>query len=708
MCKKFIIVLALSLLLISSAIAGTVSWDFENGNDHRFDLWSVVSAVPWFDDPNIAGDESITGVGGHTGLPGAGVAWTIGPPNQFDGLIPAVEEGCHVVGGVLEYGPCNDPFDVFAVEPPSYTNSRGQSSYLNTYNLSQWGDGLHTADNDQIATSPPVELGENAVLTVWSHGGGSGTHAPEYDPDPAMMYTDGSSGIAVLSAEEEDKWALLASLYLHGHGTLTEDTLDLSEFAGKQVFIDVVDAFEGSWGWLAVDEIQITNASQLPLVGFVVQTTDGVLDWGFDAAQVDHLKTLGYDVQVIDMVELNDGTFTRVDANALDLLLISESIGSSSADPLRGTSAPVMHQEAYGWDNWAFMGPADNIHWLAEQTEVEVVNDTHPIIVDANFPLGMLPWFTAPDQYTTENISNMALGAELLCKAATADEDSAVVFAVEKGAELANGELAPNRRVGFSIPGNQDGLNQVDGIIDASIMADEQWALYDAAIRWLDPPPVPPTAAMIVTSTDMLAGFDYAMQDRLESMGYVVTAVSSDDVGSTFTIADAETFDVLVISESIGSSSADPLIGANVPMMHNESYGWDNHGFIDNAAKGPAWVSDATAMDVVNDAHPISVEVGLSAGPLEFYIDPGTSWTADLVSALAPGAVSLAQINSDGTDYVLVFAIEQGAELANSTQATNRIVGFSIPGNNSYTPEEITDEGWAFWEAAIRWLDAVD
>jgi hypothetical protein len=206
----------------------------------------------------------------------------------------------------------------------------------------------------------------------------------------------------------------------------------------------------------------------------------------------------------------------------------------------------------------------------------------------------------------------------------------------------------------------------------------------------------------------MLAGFDYAMQDRLESMGYVVTAVASDDVGSTFTIAEAETFDVLVISESISSSSADPLIGANVPMMHNESYGWDNHGFIDNAGKGPAWVSDATAMDIVNDAHAISVEVGLSAGPLEFYINPETSWTADLVSALAPGAVSLAQINSDGTDYVLVFAIEQGAELANSTQATNRIVGFSIPGNNSYTPEEITDEGWAFWEAAIRWLDAVD
>ena len=74
MCKKFIIVLALSLLLISSTHAATISWDFENGNDHHFSLWSVVAPGLSFDDPNIAGDESLTGVGLGFGLPDAGVA----------------------------------------------------------------------------------------------------------------------------------------------------------------------------------------------------------------------------------------------------------------------------------------------------------------------------------------------------------------------------------------------------------------------------------------------------------------------------------------------------------------------------------------------------------------------------------------------------------------------------------------------------------
>ena len=477
MCKKFIIVLALSLLLISSVGAGTLNWDFEDGEDHNFNLWSAYLVWPADDDPNTAGDESMTGVGGSRGLPENGVAWTVGLPTQFDGQKPAADVGNARVDadGLLDYS-----LGTVRIDPNAGT--------LNTYNLNQHGDNIHTQANDQIATSPVVTLEENAVLTVWSWGGGSGTHAPEYDNDPVQLYTDGSSGIAVLSAEEDDLYALLATLYLSGHGTLTEDTLDLSAFAGKKVYIEVVDAFEGGWGWLAVDKIQITNASVRKIAGFICQLTDGELAWGFDAAQVDHLTLLGYEVMVIDYQDIGAEVFTIDNANALDVMIISESPNSNACDNLIGMTVPLMHQEAFAWDNYQFMGVRTNIRWLADQTQVQVVNDTHPIMVDAGFPLGTLPWFTAPDQYTTEDVNMMAPGAELLVKADT--EEAAVVFVIEKGAELADGNECPNNAVGFSIAGNQDGNNQVNGIIDASIMSDEQWALYDAALRWLDPPAV--------------------------------------------------------------------------------------------------------------------------------------------------------------------------------------------------------------------------
>ena len=221
------------------------------------------------------------------GLPDAGLALTIGPIDQFEGQAPAVEEGCHVVDGVLQYGPCNDPFSAAVGDPPyDLTNGRGQSDYLGTYALSQWGDALHTAENDQIATSPTVVLDANAVLTVWAFGNTTaswaGTRvAPELDPNAAEGYVTGSGGIAVLSAEDG---SLLASLLVAaegGDGNMPgEFSLDLSAYAGQKVIIEVVDAFAGGWGWLTVDEIEITNAKVLQVI------------WDFENGN-DHGFTLG-------------------------------------------------------------------------------------------------------------------------------------------------------------------------------------------------------------------------------------------------------------------------------------------------------------------------------------------------------------------------------------------------------------------------------
>ncbi|MBN1996247.1 T9SS type A sorting domain-containing protein [candidate division KSB1 bacterium] len=247
----------------------TILWHFEDGDDHGFTLRCQIPATPADDDPNVAGDESITGVYGPDGLPGAGVAWTIGPPDQFDYLEPAVLEGCHCENGWLEYGPCNDPFGAAVGDPPyDFMNGLGQLSYLNTYNLSQWGDDLHLETNDQIATSPVVLLGEGAVMTVWAVGNTTGSWAgtriaPVFDEVEGEGYASGSGGIAILSAADG---SMLDTLLIAAEGIGAEKipdefTLDLSALSGAEVIIEVVDAFQGGWGWLAIDMIEITNAT---------------------------------------------------------------------------------------------------------------------------------------------------------------------------------------------------------------------------------------------------------------------------------------------------------------------------------------------------------------------------------------------------------------------------------------------------------------
>jgi len=232
---------------ISKAIVLGVNWDFENGNDHGFTLGSLVPATPAADDPTIAGDEAVTGgweEGNPSNLPEAGVTWTVGPPTMMDGLLPGADpaHGRVDANGLLDY----------ASGTNRMTTDHG---FLNTYNLNYHGDAVHTQANDQIATSPIVELYEGAMLTATVAG--CGGQAPTLDPDPNLGYTDGSCGIAVISA---DDGTLLASMATPGKGGEDPFDLDLSAFAGQKVYIEVVDAYAGGWGWIAVDSIQITNA----------------------------------------------------------------------------------------------------------------------------------------------------------------------------------------------------------------------------------------------------------------------------------------------------------------------------------------------------------------------------------------------------------------------------------------------------------------
>ena len=422
------------------------------------------------------------------------------------------------------------------------------------------------------------------------------------------------------------------------------------------------------------------------MAAMVVNPED--LSMGFDQAQYDRLVAMGYDVNVIPVGDVGS-SFTVDNANTLDLLLISESISSSGADALIGTTTPTMHNESYGWDNWALTTKTSSI-WVKGVNDLDVVNDVHPIMVDANVPVGTMSFYNSASAWTTELVSALAPGAVNLAQVTSEDQDYAIVFVIDEGDELADGSASPNRIAGFSVP--------ADASYDASVMTDEAWAMWEATIRWLNHP----TAAMVVNPADLTAGFDQAQYDRLDAKGYAVTVVPVGDVGSSFTVDAANAYDLLLVSESISSSGADPLIGTTTPVMHNESYGWDNWAL--TTKTNSVWVREISDVNIVDDSHAIVMDAGLSAGMMTFFSSTA-AWTSELVSALAPGAVNLAQVTSEDQDYAIVFVIEQGGELADGSLAINRIAGFSIPADAAYDADVMTDDAWALWDATIDWLN---
>jgi hypothetical protein len=334
------------------------------------------------------------------------------------------------------------------------------------------GDFVHTQQNDQIATSPIVQLYEGSILAATVAGSGA-DHEPILD-EPGKGYTDGSGGIAVLSAVDG---TLLASMIAEGRGGEDDFILDLSAFAGQKVIIEAVDAHEGGWGWMAVDKIVITNARILATAAMIVSNTDLVA--GFDQAQKDRLEMLGYEVTLATGSDVKNDVFTPADAETFDVLVVSESIGSGDVNKLIGVNVPMMHEESYGWSRHFFTQGLNKTWKNDPNGMMDIVNDTHPIIADAGLSVGPVQFFTDPNaSWTTDTVASLVAGAVNLAQLTSEGVDFTLIFAIESGTELANASLAANRIVGFSLPG--------DLSFTAGDMTDEAWALFDAAIAWLD------------------------------------------------------------------------------------------------------------------------------------------------------------------------------------------------------------------------------
>lgn len=209
------------------------------------------------------------------------------------------------------------------------------------------------------------------------------------------------------------------------------------------------------------------------------------------------------------------------------------------------------------------------------------------------------------------------------------------------------------------------------------------WTLFDAAVAWADnvTPPVAGAPAALIVSVDVFAeGLantttpDGLIHDRLVSLGYSVQVVSEADVGGAFTIATAETKDLVVICESVGSANMDPLIGANVPIVTNEAFMYNNwYWTTSDGANRPG-----TQITITDAGHALAA--GLS-GTVDVYTEQhGISTVSIADNGLVASAQAVASVVGDA-DKVAIFGLEAGAALHPGGPVANapqRRVGFLI------------------------------
>jgi hypothetical protein len=204
-----------------------------------------------------------------------------------------------------------------------------------------------------------------------------------------------------------------------------------------------------------------------------------------------------------------------------------------------------------------------------------------------------------------------------------------------------------------------------------------------------------PEAVLVVGRADDLRPGDRALRDRLVRLGFRVTPIKDSAVGLETTRGRS----LLVLSEStISTEVGSRLADAPVPILNcepnlNESLRMTTR----SARAGEVFLRDKQrAIRIADPAHPIAA--GLS-GTVAVY-----SGREGFVTWGVPDEASARIVARCATreGEPSLFAYEAGRGAGGAPLPARRVSFFASA--NTDEADRLTDEGWALFEASVRWL----
>ena len=253
-------------------------------------------------------------------------------------------------------------------------------------------------------------------------------------------------------------------------------------------------------------------------------TSNGDAPINADPALIALLQAKGYTVTPLTPPATADEL--RAATKGQDLVILSETLGSTSIlDPvggatatfsLKATDVPVISFEPYMWDNADWVkrtedGANDWVNWgNSGRTEVEglglleagdslhIRKPTHPLAA------GLSGKVKVYDVLYSLNFGLPSADADVIASI-NADGTFPTIFVYEKGDKLADGSVAPNKRIGTFL--GQNANPSANTPLAYEDLSEAGRALFLAAVDYALPSKAAPTLALARSGSDILVTY---------------------------------------------------------------------------------------------------------------------------------------------------------------------------------------------------------
>ena len=380
-----------------------------------------------------------------------------------------------------------------------------------------------------------------------------------------------------------------------------------------------------------------------------------------------------------------------------DLVLISSSANAHViGERYRKIQVPVLTTQPGLLGDLAMTGPkADADYGLFEKKDhyLYVVNASHPLA--GGLPAGT---FVSSGKNVPMNWGRPSLAANVTVTP-PGYFDTPVLFGYEKGAAMAQGEVAPARRASFFLGA---------AAFEKAQATPATQALFDAALRWsigvdaqkpVGPIPRGKKLLLVVNKVsdhrkaEVRAAVEKSNADMAEHFKKLGFEVSVADMKDSPSAADGK--DVVVISSTVkanvlGGRYAD----VKVPIVSFENDVLDDMN-MSAKRRGVDFgdVEDQHYVKLVNVPHPLAA--GLPAGSVELFKQGvGMGWGIP-----GAGATTIATLHG-APDKASIFAYEKGATMDHEVLAPARRVYLPIDYN---AWGDLTGNGTKLVNAALAW-----